>query len=244
MKSLKCVSADMLKILAMVCMVLDHLWATIVPDNQWMNMVGRLTFPLFAFLIAEGYTHTSNFKKYALRLLIFGVISEIPFNFIMSGSWFFPFHQNVMFTMLLGLLCIRAIDKFKENRTFKRGLLSALIVVGCLLLSIIGFVDYGLIGVLTIIVFYVFRHFKFAWACQFVALSLMYIVFFKGQSIIIPLGNYEYFFPIQGFGVLALIPIWLYNGKRYIRNKIWQYSVYAFYPLHMALIYGIYRLAF
>ncbi len=244
MKSLKCISADMLKILAMVCMVLDHLWATIVPDNQWMNIVGRLTFPIFAFLIAEGYTHTSNFKKYALRLLVFGLISEIPFNFIMAGSWFFPFHQNVLFTMLLGLMCIRAIDKFKKTRTLKRGLLSALIVVGCLLLSMITFTDYGLIGVLTIIVFYVFRHFKLAWVCQAVALILMYIVFFKGQSIIIPLGSHEYFFPIQGFGVLALIPIWMYNGKRYIRSKWWQYSVYAFYPLHMALIYVIYRLAF
>ena len=104
MKKLKFINSNALKILAMAFMLLDHLWATIIPDNQWMTCVGRLAFPIFAFMISEGYVHTSDFKKYAKRLLIFGLISEIPFNLMSAGGFFFPFHQNVMFTLLLGLL--------------------------------------------------------------------------------------------------------------------------------------------
>ena len=115
MKKLKFINSNTLKTLAMVFMLIDHLWATVIPGNQWMTCVGRLAFPIFAFMISEGYVHTSDFKKYAKRLLIFGLIAEIPFNLMSAGGFFFPFHQNVMFTLLLGLLSIREIDKFKKN---------------------------------------------------------------------------------------------------------------------------------
>ena len=114
MKKLKFINSNALKILAMAFMLLDHLWATIIPDNQWMTCVGRLAFPIFAFMITEGYAHTSDFKKYAKRLFLFGLISEIPFNLMSSGSFVYPFHQNVMFTLLLGLLSIREIDRIKQ----------------------------------------------------------------------------------------------------------------------------------
>ena len=117
MKKIKILNSNSLKILAMILMLLDHLWATIVPGNQWMTNIGRMAFPIFAFLIVEGFIHTSNFKKYLKRLFIFALISEIPFNLIYTGSWIFPFHQNVLFTLLLGLLCINEIDKM--NKTTK-----------------------------------------------------------------------------------------------------------------------------
>ena len=74
MKSFKCASSNILKLLAMFLMLLDHLWATIVPGNQWMTMAGRLAFPIFAFLLVEGYVHTSDVKQYKKRLLIFGIL--------------------------------------------------------------------------------------------------------------------------------------------------------------------------
>ena len=119
MKKLKILNSNVLKIIAMILMLLDHLWATFVPDNQWMTLVGRMAFPIFAFLIVEGYFHTSDYKKYIKRLLIFGLISEIPFNLIYAGSLIFPFHQNVMFTLALGLLIISEIDKIKSNKDIK-----------------------------------------------------------------------------------------------------------------------------
>ena len=228
------------KILAMILMLLDHLWATIVPGNQWMTNIGRMAFPIFAFLIVEGFIHTSDFKKYAKRLFIFGLISEIPFNLIYTGSFIFPFHQNVMFTLLLGLLCINEIDKIKNNKNCKTIIVGILKILGLLLIGTVGFVDYGVTGILTIIVFYIFRNFKFAWLGQLISLILLYVVFFEGQSVIINASGFEYFLPLQGLGILSLIPIWLYNGEIGKKNKLLQYSFYAFYPVHMLCIYMIY----
>ena len=72
-----------LHIMAMVFMLCDHLWATIVPGNDWLTCVGRLAYPIFAFMIVEGYFHTHNLEKYVMRLLMWAVISEIPFDLVM-----------------------------------------------------------------------------------------------------------------------------------------------------------------
>ena len=244
MKKFKFINSNFLKIFAMTVMLLDHLWATIIPGNQWMTLLGRLAFPIFAFLIVEGFMHTSDFKKYVKRLLIFGMISEIPFNLITTGSFIFPFHQNVMFTLLLGLLCISEIDKIKKNKELKIRTKSFLKIILFLLISVIGFVDYGITGVLTIIIFYIFKDFKLAWLGQLISLILLYVVFFKGQSVVINIFDFEYFLPLQSIGILSLIPIWLYNGKRGKKNKLLQYGFYLYYPVHMIIIYLIYYFCF
>lgn len=240
MRRIKFINSNLLKSLAMIFMLLDHMWATIIPGNQWMTNVGRLAFPIFAFLIVEGFTHTSDLNKYIKRLFVFALISEIPFNLIYTGSWVFPFHQNVMFTLLLGLLCISEIDKIKKNKELKIRTKSILKIILFLLISVIGFVDYGITGVLTIIIFYIFKDFKLAWLGQLISLILLYVVFFKGQSVVINILDFEYFLPLQSIGVLSLIPIWLYNGEKGKKNKILQYLFYWFYPMHMLGLYLIY----
>ena len=240
MKKIKFITSNMLKCLAMILMLLDHLWATIIPGNQWMTNIGRIAFPIFAFLITQGYIHTSDFKKYLKRLFIFALISEIPFNLIYTGSLVFPFHQNVLFTLILGLLCINEIDKMKNNKSFKNVIIGTVKIIVFLLLGTVGFVDYGLTGIFTIIAFYIFRNFKFAWIYQLISLILLYIVFFKGQSVILNIFNFEYYLPLQSIGILSLIPIWLYNGEKGIDNKKLQYMFYWFYPAHMMLIYLVY----
>lgn len=104
-----------LHILAMLFMLCDHLWATLFPAQEWLTCIGRLAFPIFAFMIAEGCYYTSNVKKYMQRLFLFAVISEIPFNLIMGSSAIYPFHQNVLWTFLLGLLSIQIIEKAKKE---------------------------------------------------------------------------------------------------------------------------------
>lgn len=240
----KIINNNTLKIIAMILMLLDHLWGTIIPGNQWMTLIGRMAFPIFAFLIVEGFFHTSDLKKYMKRLFIFGLISEIPFNLIYTGSIIFPFHQNVMFTLLLGLLIINEIDKLKNNKEIKKKIIPILKIFLFLLISIIGFVDYGVTGVLTIVVFYLFRGFKLAWIGQLISLILLYIVFFEGQSVILNIFNYEYFLPLQSIGVLSLIFIWLYNGEKGKNNKLIKYLFYSFYPVHMLVIYLIYYFIF
>ena len=240
----KIINNNTLKIIAMILMLLDHLWGTIIPGNQWMTLIGRMAFPIFAFLIVEGFFHTSDLKKYMKRLFIFGLISEIPFNLIYTGSIIFPFHQNVMFTLLLGLLIINEIDKLKNNKEIKKKIIPISKIFLFLIISIIGFVDYGVTGVLTIVVFYLFRGFKLAWIGQLISLILLYIVFFEGQSVILNIFNYEYFLPLQSIGVLSLIFIWLYNGEKGKNNKLIKYLFYSFYPVHMLVIYLIYYFIF
>ena len=252
MKRLKFINSNTLKILAMVLMLLDHLWATIVPGNDWMTYVGRIAFPIFAFMITEGYVHTSDFKKYVKRLLIFGLISEIPFNLMSSGSFIYPFHQNVMFTLALGLLSIRELDRIKQafrsdetkKQIAKKSILSILKVLLFLLIGTVGFVDYGAMGILVIIAFYIFRDVKFGWVLQLASLVMLFIVTFKGQGFDLSIAGHGFFFPSQGFGVLAMIPIGLYNGKKGANSKLLKHAFYWFYPAHMAAIYLIYRLAF
>ena len=118
------ISSFALHILAMLFMLCDHMWATIVPGNRWMTVVGRLAYPIFAFMIVEGLHHTKNLKKYILRLLAFAVISEIPFNLMYGSAVFYPVHQNVLWTFLLAIGGICLIEKVKKKEIAKKEFLS------------------------------------------------------------------------------------------------------------------------
>lgn len=232
-------TSNMLRILAMAFMICDHLWAKVVPGNDWMTYVGRMTFPIFAFMISEGFIHTSNLKKYILRLLGFALISEIPFNLFYGGNWFYPYHQNVLFTLLLGLLAITLIDKARKDKTAKTITKTVSLLIPICLGAFIGFPDYGFWGFLTVVMFYLFRGFPFAWVLQLIAMILMNLILFEGQFIPIELFGKTYEIATQGFAVFSLIPIWLYGGRKGKSSKIMQYGFYAFYPLHMLIIYLI-----
>ena len=151
------ISSAGLHILAMALMLCDHLWATLIPGNIWLTCIGRLAYPIFAFMTVEGYFHTRNLKKYALRLLIFAVLSEIPFNLMLGSSLFFPIHQNVIWTLLIGLWMIHLNEQSKS----KKPIIAALIRIGTVflggLLGLLTFSDYNAAGVLMILVFYFFR---------------------------------------------------------------------------------------
>lgn len=108
-------SALTLHILAMAFMFCDHLWATLAGDAWWLTGIGRLAFPMFAFFLVEGFFHTHDRKKYCMRLLLLAILSELPINLMYSGLLFYPFHQNVIWTLLTGFLCIWAIDNPTEK---------------------------------------------------------------------------------------------------------------------------------
>ena len=211
-------TAAHLRILALFLMLLDHLWATVVPGNLWMTCVGRMAFPIFAFQAAEGYHHTHDFRGYCKRLALFAVISEIPFNLMISGSPFFPQHQNVMLTLLLGLLCCRAYD----SRNW-------LAMVLWLLAGAFTRCDYGAAGVWTVLTFHAFRGEKLG---QLLMLLLINLFCYDGPEI--ALGPLT--FPLQTFAVLAWLPIALYNGEKGRGGKALQYGSYLFYPVHMLIL--------
>ena len=228
-----------LRLFAILFMVLDHLWATVVPGNLWLTCLGRLAFPIFAFQLCEGYRHTGDFQRYCLRLLVFALLSEIPFNLFYAGSLIFPFHQNVMFTLLLGLLAIRQADMLRREEGIKKKSLRCLALLLIFAGGVALFPDYGLMGVMTVLCFFVFRDHRLF---QLAAMAVLNIFAFKGQTIPVSLGALAFDFPIQGFALLALPLIWLYNGEKGPGGKGLRLFWYIFYPLHMLALYFIQRI--
>ncbi len=228
-----------LRLLALGLMLLDHLWATVIPGNMWMTYLGRLAFPIFAFQVTEGFFHTSDRRRYMMRLLLFGLIAEVPFDYMMVSSPFFLFHQNVMFTLALGLWMIGSLDRLRQEHTVKQGIKTALVLAVASLIALIGFVDYGVMGVWTVVLFYLFRGFRGAWIGQLIAMVLLNIVWFQGESLVFMLAGREIWFPTQGFAVLSLILIWLYNGEKGSYGKVMQTVSYWFYPVHMLVLHFI-----
>lgn len=232
-------TSNMLRLIAVLLMVSDHIWATYMSFGDWMTYIGRMAFPIFAFQIAEGFVHTKNFKKYALRLLAFALISELPFNLFYSSRWFNPYHQNVMFTLLLGLMAIKVIDNLKKNHKPKDIALSALWLLLIVVGSVLGFVDYGFNGMLMVVLFYICRDFPFAWLLQLIGMIVINVILFEGQMIPTEIFGKAVEIPTQAFAVFSLIPIWLYGGRKGVSNKFLQYGFYAFYPVHMIILYLI-----
>ena len=229
-------TSNQLRFLALGLMLLDHLWATLVPGQLWMTCLGRLAFPIFAFQIAEGYAHTHDWKAYAKRLFWFGVISEVPFNLMIFSSPIFPFHQNVMFTLLLGLCAIHYLDvawQIEKPLARWKPLLKSM---GCILLGGIGMTDYGMLGVTTVVLFWVCRRLPYSWVFQLAGMLALHVFAAEGQTVPLTLGSFFWEAPLQAFAVLALPLIWLYNGQKGRSSKALQYAAYAFYPVHMLVL--------
>ena len=231
-------SAAALHIIAMALMLMDHLWATLLPAQDWLTCAGRLAFPIFAFMTVEGYFHTRNLKRYALRLLLFALLSEVPFDLMYGGTWFYPVHQNVIWTLLLGLLGVHLMETVrKKQKTWLYLLVAALVVAAGAVLGTLGMVDYYGAGVLTVFAFYFFRERK--WWCllgQLAALYWLNVVVLGGQMYPVTLFGREIELCEQGLALLALVPIWLYRGRQGHHSKAFQYACYAFYPAHMLVL--------
>lgn len=231
------ISSAGLHILAMVFMLLDHLWATVVPGNEWMTCVGRLAFPIFAFLLVEGFFHTRNRKKYVQRLFISALISEIPLNLMVSGRIFFPIHQNVIWTFLIGFGLMAWNERAKEAPSWRRLLRFAATFLVGMVVGTLTMVDYYGYGVAMVLVFYLFR--GNSWyhrVGQFLGLYWVNAVLMGGLVYEFEALGRLWVVHQQAFAVLALIPIWFYRGRKGHSSKVFQYFCYAFYPAHMLVL--------
>lgn len=218
-------------------MLCDHLWATVVPGNDWLTCIGRLAFPIFAFMTVEGYFHTKNLKKYVQRLLIFAVLSEIPFNLMMGSRIFYPIHQNVLWTFLLGIWMIWWNEKARSAPLWRRALRGVSSVIVGLLVGTVTMVDYLGSGVAMVLTFYFFRGGK--WWCfvgQLLALYWLNTEVLSGFSYQLELFGREIWIVRQSFAVLALIPIWCYRGRQGYHSQAFRWLCYSFYPAHMLIL--------
>lgn len=205
-------------------MSFDHVGYLIMGGSSWFNYIGRFAFPIFAFQISEGYTHTKNVYKYMFRLFVFAIISQIPF-MLFQYSMGINLSLNIFFTLLFGLLAIFIYDKIKYK------------FLGILCAFILGVIaelckfDYGFYGIAIIFLFYLFRNNKLAMCLSFIMTVLLKTLY----------GIYMYGFHMSYiysslFVIGALFFICLYNEKK---GRNIKYLLYFFYPVHLFLIYLI-----
>lgn len=232
-----------LHIMAMVFMLCDHLWGTIVPGNDWLTCIGRVSFPIFAFLIVEGYFHTGNLRRYAGRLLLFDIVSEIPFNLAMGSRLVYPVHQNVLWSFLISLGLIHWNEKARAAQKLgKRLLVGLLTVLLAYVVGLLTMVDFYHAGILTVLVFYFFRQRKWwSYIGQLICLWYINTELLGGFGYELSLFGNTWFVARQSFALLALIPIWLYRGRQGFHSRLLQYTYYGFYPLHL-LILGVLKI--
>ena len=220
-----------IKLLAILFMTIDHAACFICWRHQafitpfltigslnitvyaLMRAIGRMAFPIFSFLLIEGFIHTSNRFKYGRNLFLFALLSEIPFDLARHGAIFSP-GQNVFFTLFLAYLAICAIHYLKDKT-----LPLAVSLFSLLIISIFLNADYGCNGFGFILILYLLHNTKIIQAVV-------------GCCI---LGS-------RWVAGLAFIPLSMYNGKRgFIKGKFAKYLFYIYYPLHLLIIYFIIR---
>lgn len=223
----KGVSSFALKCIAIISMTIDHIGVFLIPEpyNIPFRITGRLAFPLFCFLITEGFIHTRNLRKYILRILFIAIISEPVFDKAFHNSYLYINAQSALFTLMIGLLTITALDTTKAvgsklNTTEKKAYaieynLKAFVIIFASIVIILAKSEFGILGLAMILAFYFLRAQN----------EILFIVFF--------IINLLYFEWIQIFACIALILIYYYNGQR--GRKI-KYLFYSFYPIHLALL--------
>lgn len=235
-------TSNKLKIIAIVSMLIDHFGAVILYHatsyasgaqslfpyaNELYygcRIIGRIAFPIFAFLIVEGSRHTKDSKKYLFRIFLFALISEVPFDLaIRSKVWDLGL-QNVFLTLFFGLAAIICMDKLNVLK----GISHEIKVIGDFILSVSAMglayylkTDYGFQGVLVILIFYFLYDENGMYIKKVTACLLAFLTLFGG---------------LESFCFPAFIFIFLYNGKK---GKKMKYFFYLFYPLHLIMLYFI-----
>ncbi len=232
------ISSAILHFIAMAFMLCDHLWGTIIPGNDWLTCIGRLAFPIFAFMIVEGYFNTKDLKNYILRILLFAIISEIPFNLMMGGRIIYPIHQNILWSFLISICLIHLNEKARATKKlWIRIVTASLTIISAYITGLITMVDFYHAGILTVLTFYFFRKKTILnCICQFICLWYINAEMLGGLGYELDLFANTLFLSRQSLALLALIPIWAYNGKRGYSSKALQYTYYLFYPLHMLIL--------
>lgn len=206
------ITSCQLKWIGLITMLIDHIGLIFFPQLWILDVVGRISFPIFAFTTAIGFMYTKNIVRYGLRLLLFAIISEPFYDLALFGTAFYSGRQNVLFTFALGVLMLYCWIR-SENLVLR--CISVLII---LLASELLAVDYNSMGLLMILFFYCFFNENLK---RDIAIALINILLMGGRQL---------------FAVLSLIPLHFYRGEK---GKDMRAVFYLFYPLHFAVLAGI-----
>ena len=217
-------SSLILKIIAMIFMTIDHAGVVLFDNNDILIFFGRIAFPLYGFLLVEGYTHTKNKLKYFILILSLAFISEVIYDKVFYDYFIYLGNQNILFTLSIALICMYIYES--NSRSLIGKIISILIVIYISILSEFLFVDYGFLGISLIFSYYLIRNLKNK-KIFYVLVTVIYLL----------LRILIYGFNIVSLGVLlSIIPILLYNGNKGYNLKIIKYIFYIYYPLHLIIL--------
>lgn len=208
-----------LKLIAITSMIIDHYGAIFAPHEDIYRYIGRLAFPIFCFLLVEGLIHSRDVKKYGLRLALFALISEIPFDLAFYGRVYFG-HQNIFFTLFIGLVMMIFLEK-SENTWNKISIISMAMIAAFILV-----VDYNIVGIIYILAFYMTKDMDRIKRLPLIALIISFI-------------NLGFANMTQQFALLSLPLLFFYNGRLGPAGHWMKGFFYIFYPLHLGIFYLI-----
>ncbi|MFS0783029.1 TraX family protein [Bacillus sp. 1P06AnD] len=221
-----------LKVMAMLLMVLDHLYTYFPGMPEWFSLVGRIVAPIFFYLMVEGFFHTRSRKKYTIRLYGWSIFMSIGNGML---NRFFPtdvgVHNNIFLSLALAVSMLWAIDSLKRGR----GNSWLLIPVAIAMFIVSFFTEASLYGVMMALIFYFFRG-------RYFLMCILYGTVFLGMTIgSAPEYTMDamFLFDYQWAMLFALPFILVYNGKRGWKTPFSKYLFYVFYPLHLWVIYII-----
>lgn len=210
-------NAYQLKMIALITMCIDHIARVIFPELYILKVIGRIAFVLYSFLLVEGFVHTKSTSKYLFRLILFALLSEIPYDLAFGNMWYDPFRQNIFFTLSAGLISLLIIDSNKVSSDHKVLLIASIVTAA----NLFHF-DYYYLGVLQVIFLYVFRNNNVK---KFLTVGILNLFFmFK--------------IAIQSAAIMAFVPIYYYNGEKGRKTGLFYY---AFYPVHLLVFWLIKR---
>ena len=254
--------SDTLKIIAMVCMLIDHIGAGILEQIYMTTAdidlaqkirdidlvfrgVGRIALPIFAYQIAVGMIYTKSKIKYIRRLAIFSVVSEIPFNLIACRKLFDFSHQNVMITLLLGALAIWGIEWFSKESKWKRAIFNTTLVTVLSIVAELLHTDYGAKGVIIVAVIYIIKT-ESDYANSADGITLMAAIFMVEVFVITYLRTKNIhstmsYCSSEIYALFAFPIIYMDSGVRK-GGKVLKWIGYWFYPAHLMIVYIVSRL--
>lgn len=236
-----------LRNLAMALMLVDHVGLTFFPEHMWLRYVGRLAFPIFAFLLVEGFVHTRNLPRYLGRLLLLALVTDIPYQLMSTGNFVYQPFRNVVWTFLVALLAMWAIELVKQHlKGWFNWLPQLLIAWAAYWLANLMQTDYHGLGVLMVLGFYWFRGKTWSKrAGQAGVMALVNALFFNLDTFAsFGYENLLYYFSVFGMQIFSpqihalwSVPIiWLYKEEGGRPSRWIQLFQYLFYPVHMLVL--------
>jgi len=227
-------TSNKLKLIAFLAMIFNHVIVTFIPFGNSLyyfgEIIGRVSFPIFSFLLAEGFNKTSNIKKYVLRIFILWGFSIVPFYLLFENESPFGIKSvfnNVFFTLLMSLSMLIFCKKYHKKYQ--------LFIIVCLFSSLTIYSDWGIIG--PIIVFMMcFSNKNINKVRLSIILSVFLVLIYYLYSRI-----YTPLYLVTSLGcLLSYYPIKKYNGQLGTSSKLIQYTFYFLYPIHMYILKIIY----